>query len=952
MNFINAWVPCLADMTRDIAFFDGLTIEVDRITDPREDRVLPILAEEQVYMCRMMEPLLRARVASQDEPPLVLDIGTGSGVFAIYAAQIGCKVVAIDISLRALLFARHNVELNKNISEIEIKSVEGEPRNAGEIWFRQLSFKDLDTQLKEKQGHFDFVFLSPPYNPTCECVSVALHASAGELGQDMFEEQLPVAAFFLKREGVCIGNQMILAGQDKKLKLPQVLHEKFRGGTLSYTRILPENEPKVGVFLEYQYTSYRNSALFDKQVVVNIKNYIERHSKGDTFSLIYFELESSGPPDAAKRSVGQCLIREVQCDLRVPRTWDDRMKLHRQIVDYISDNPSLPVMSLFMEHDALPRLDKPAAVLSKADEQWDGSVLRVVEKWLVREGLFGFGHEKGLLDLLLIDTAPWFPTPDSRNRSRQESVVWTSQCFKTENPGVAKIFLEDYQDNTKRQQWTGIGPFLHGHFTGAKSPGSWRNFQITVHDQRSGSKENMGDVKSKEVQELIDQLNACSIERENLNIAFPSSSLLEAGYVDSRLKDLEVLEVKEFDKKVKERIKKLIKQYPKWKGTREEYPYAVDLGHCHQAMHWRLDDLVSNFNVSPSTSTTLMGIPVSLSSSDRLDNDYNSCESQLPDDYRGGIWIYALTQVPWTPSLERYLMDLARFLTVMYNNRYSSLALEELKKLTEVETYSNIFASITHELSKIQGALSRGLLAPFPKLFLPATGGSNTFGELTQTTEQESLTHGWFVQIAPEVSDAATDKLTLWVGKGWLTRVRLACILPFREVIVRLIEIFAASHDVQPTIQGVIRGLPTNPEGLLHFTKNFKDRTKGLALKTCSVLVIDEGDHLEWNGKDSDNALLFSRLLSASLSNVWQKTDNITSILVAMSDDMVTVRIENVAKKGKARKDGTEQVLKFLVRQAGGQNEELIFEFDKSAKKWITSFRIPAPFLKIRRFCS
>jgi len=942
MNFINAWVPCLADMTRDVAFFDGLTIEVDRITDPREDRVLPILAEEQVYMCRMMEPLLRARVASQDEPPLVLDIGTGSGVFAIYAAQIGCKVVAIDISLRALLFARHNVELNKNISEIQIKAVEGEPRNAGEIWFRQLSFKDLETQLKEKQGHFDFVFLSPPYNPTCECVSVALHASAGELGQEMFEKQLSVAALFLKRDGVCIGNQMILAGQDKNLKLPQVLHEKFQGGTFSYTRILPENEPKVGDFLEYQYTSYRNSALFDKEVVKKIKKYIERHSKGDTFSLIYFELESSGPPDAAERSAGQCTIREVQCELRVPRTWDDRKKLHRQIVDYISDNPSLPVMSLFMEHDALPRLDKPGIVPSKDSVAWNGSVLRVVEKWLVREGLFGSEHEKGLLDLLLIDTAPWFPTPDSRNRSLQESIVWTSPSFKTDNPDVGKIFLEDYQDNTKRQQLTGIGPFLHRHFTGAESPCSWRNFQITLHDQRSKSKVDMGNVKSKEVQSLINKLNACLIEREKMNIDFPSNSLLEAVYVHSRLEDLEVLAVKKFNEIVKDRVEYRKNQYPKWEGDL----YTVDLGLCHQAMHWRIDDLLSKFNVSPSSSTTLIGIPVSLSSSDMSYEDHNNCASKLPDDYRGGIWIYALTQEPWTPSLERYLMDLARLLTVMYANRYSTLAAEELKN----ETYSDIFSSITHELNKIQGALNNKLLVPFPKLFSPAKGIKRTFGELTQAIEQEEFTRGWFVQVAPEVSEAATDKLTLWIAKGWLDRVHLNGSMPFRNALVHLIENIAKSHDVQPTIRGLSNEDLMTPEDISDFVSSFNDRTKSLAEKASSVLVVC--DCLEWcvNVSVDTAAMFFCRLFSASLSNAWEKTDKITDIKVTMYDEVVSVCIENIADGGEASDEmGTKKVLRFLVGLAGGRKDKIVFKFDDHSKKWITSFSIPAPFLKIRR---
>ena len=121
MTPLTKWEPCLAGMDRDAAFFDGITIEVDRITDPRWDRVLPILEEEQVYMCRMMEPILRAKPGAR-----VLDVGTGSGVFAIYAAKHGCRVVAIDISPRALRFARHNAKNNG------IHTVDGEP-GVGEV---------------------------------------------------------------------------------------------------------------------------------------------------------------------------------------------------------------------------------------------------------------------------------------------------------------------------------------------------------------------------------------------------------------------------------------------------------------------------------------------------------------------------------------------------------------------------------------------------------------------------------------------------------------------------------------------------------------------------------------------------------------------------------------------------------------------------------------------------
>ena len=97
------WEPCFVDPYRGIAFFDDIIIETDKINDPRYDRVLPILEEEQVLMCRQMKQRLN------NLPLLALDVGTGSGVFAIYAAMYcNCKVLALDINPRALNFARCN----------------------------------------------------------------------------------------------------------------------------------------------------------------------------------------------------------------------------------------------------------------------------------------------------------------------------------------------------------------------------------------------------------------------------------------------------------------------------------------------------------------------------------------------------------------------------------------------------------------------------------------------------------------------------------------------------------------------------------------------------------------------------------------------------------------------------------------------------------------------------
>jgi ribosomal protein L11 methyltransferase len=56
-------------------------------------------------------------------PWTMLDIGTGSGILAMYGVKLGAKrVAAIDIDPEAIRWARRNIELNGLLSEIEISS--------------------------------------------------------------------------------------------------------------------------------------------------------------------------------------------------------------------------------------------------------------------------------------------------------------------------------------------------------------------------------------------------------------------------------------------------------------------------------------------------------------------------------------------------------------------------------------------------------------------------------------------------------------------------------------------------------------------------------------------------------------------------------------------------------------------------------------------------------------
>jgi ribosomal protein L11 methyltransferase len=67
---------------------------------------------------------LEAMEALQLSPPwTMLDVGTGSGILAIYGAILGAKEIeAIDVDPEALRWARHNIELNGLTGTIEVSS--------------------------------------------------------------------------------------------------------------------------------------------------------------------------------------------------------------------------------------------------------------------------------------------------------------------------------------------------------------------------------------------------------------------------------------------------------------------------------------------------------------------------------------------------------------------------------------------------------------------------------------------------------------------------------------------------------------------------------------------------------------------------------------------------------------------------------------------------------------
>lgn len=81
----------------------------------------PVLLRSGAFLARNLPAPVRS-IASESTRPRALDVGTGSGIGAIFAARLGYRVVAVDINPEAVRCARINVLLNDLDELVEIRS--------------------------------------------------------------------------------------------------------------------------------------------------------------------------------------------------------------------------------------------------------------------------------------------------------------------------------------------------------------------------------------------------------------------------------------------------------------------------------------------------------------------------------------------------------------------------------------------------------------------------------------------------------------------------------------------------------------------------------------------------------------------------------------------------------------------------------------------------------------
>jgi SAM-dependent methyltransferase len=690
------WEPCFVDPKRGIAFFDGITIESDPITDPRWDRVLPVLEEEQIFVCRQM--YLRFEQALKDKQDVwVLDVGTGNGVFAIWAAKKWkCKVVAIDINPRALMIAEKNASKNDITvcySREELEKIARE-KETGVILLECIKF---DIAFREKYPHkFDLVFLSPSYTPIIDKKLLPpLYDTLGGDGQKSFQDQISLVPKILKEDGCCIGHQMTPVGSDKKMTALTKIQETFKEPwKVRYTHILdqPEELYSSREFLKkvYQFYLCPQESCNNLSRSRSINGSIKEFSKTNHYlAFLYYEVSIEEGKELIFRRY------------RVPKkNWDHRIKMHRAVVensDHSSQGNFFPLPYLLTRESPIPQL--PEINLGNLSEteltpqhQWENSPLKAVDWWINKAQILEF------LDLIVVDIVPYDYLGGLQN-IYQESKIWLQPKADKK---LAKELLDEWLWTIQARKKAGVTQRLHPGFVGTNAPDQWRDIQYTLLQQKITSitsKFNLTEQEIEVLKSIVDELQTASQDSRKL----PLNKIIfyDQSYSIWTLEDQDEYPDNE---KMKERLKNM----EIWEHGQRGNAILMDLRLCHLGIHQHLDkrysQLLTQYDKKDYEWSALIGLPLSPSFhpiKGKIDAgiDNNSY-------YRGAFWIYARSSKQWALKQERKLFDLARFLWLMYESKYNAEAYASLYALKNFQA-SSIFG---HEVKHISSAISHGWL--------------------------------------------------------------------------------------------------------------------------------------------------------------------------------------------------------------------------------------------------
>jgi protein-L-isoaspartate O-methyltransferase len=217
--------------------YAGLVILTDPPGTTRPDAVFPLCQENIIFVNSLQDTM---------KGSAVLDLCSGSGVLALFAARKGAHVLAVDANPRAVSFMRANVALNG--MEDRVKVHQG----------------DLFGGLERQQ--FQWILANPPFEPTGPAAAT-LHSDGGPGGVTITRRILQQASAYL-----------------------------VQGGTLQMTTYLPGDYRSWAELGHFQIRQVSEIGTVPPRPGVDTRPGVDkcRHGERLTVSLISLELSHGG----------------------------------------------------------------------------------------------------------------------------------------------------------------------------------------------------------------------------------------------------------------------------------------------------------------------------------------------------------------------------------------------------------------------------------------------------------------------------------------------------------------------------------------------------------------------------------------------------------------------------------------------------------------------------------
>jgi cyclopropane fatty-acyl-phospholipid synthase-like methyltransferase len=701
-----AWAPCFVDPWRGVAHFDGLTIEADPITSARADRVLPCIADEQVFFCRMLAHQLAGQDLQTRNEMRALDFGTGSGVLGIAAAALGLQVDAIDVCDRAMLFA----ELNRDRNAAAIS------RSLGRLSLRKADGLTDGAVPADWAAHFDYIFLNPPFALVPNGYKVPKSVDGGADGQDFLIRAIDRCETLLKPGGKLFAVHLLHLDEEGRLnRLREFL--AGRSGWVN-VEVFPALKPP-----SYSIAAFRAAVCGSKNRDVT-ESETESAATGSNGSVCLAFIAATRRDNEIHGVTPTIGIQQHSAaPASPPVTWEDRISLHRAVLsasDQRGVSPSREKASTATAQDinAQSKSLVPAGqvYLTRttpylgAPTPSDGSVESHLFNWILENDLMRpssdnlLGAQSPPFDVLMIEAAPWYLTrvyEDPRTNlslNSATSIFCTNHGQDSQEPSQPAIALSQILKQIKKLNRMKRSIFRHRDQVLTNS-GHW-NAAVT-----QSVRIQLGDIQASELADHLmqDAIDAPPIKPESRVLGlYPS-----LGYTT-----------------VKQALRSL--------GVPEENPSEESFDHClTKALH-DFSRIIAEGGLLPQGATALtcylLAIPIpSTLREDPARKEVNKGK------LTGMVYAYAWSSKPWSPESEALVGDLARIAALMYEEQFANAAEDALEQLSMTRGYMDSLSQAQHELKYVVNAI-RHAMPESAALALRAY-----FGAILQTEDATSL---------------------------------------------------------------------------------------------------------------------------------------------------------------------------------------------------------------------